>query len=157
MLEDFVETENVGVPLERILIAKAIIKFPFEYSGDYKQFDYYATNLYPCKRAETTSGSRIYTPLAEIDEEDLETGYIDRSNLCYTANISMYLQNLISRKASEITQYDDLWIMPTIALYNSYTGETYYYADYYYYTQSRLNGTADARHPVLQLTYTILL
>jgi hypothetical protein len=145
------------VDLERILIAKAIIKFPFEYTGDYKQFDYYATNLYPCKRAETTSGSRIYTPLAEIDEEDLETGYIDRSNLCYTANISMYLQNLISRKASEITQYDDLWIMPTIALYNSYTGETYYYADYYYYSQSRLNGTADARHPVLQLTYTILL
>lgn len=143
--------------LERVLIAKAVLKFPFEYTGDYKQFDYYATNLYPCKREKNTSGSRIYTPLDEIDEEDLESGFIDRSNLCYTANVSMYLQNLISRKASEITTNDDLWIMPTITLYSSTTGVTFYYPDYYYYSQSRLNGTSDARHPVLQLTYSVLL
>lgn len=143
--------------LERVLIAKAVLKFPFEYTGDYKQFDYYASNLYPCKRAKTTSGYQIYTPLSEIEEEDLESGYIDRSNLCYTVNVSMYLQNLISRKASEITTNDDLWIMPTIVLYNSTTGATFYYADYYYYSQSRLNGTLDTRHPVLQLTYSVLL
>jgi hypothetical protein len=157
MLERFAETETVGVPLDRILIAKAIVKFPFEYTGNYKQFDYYAPNLYPCKRAKTTSGDRIYGPLAEIEEEDLESGYIDRSNLCYTANISLYLQDLIKRDASSITSDDDLWIMPVIGVYNSYTGATYYYADYYYYTQSLLNGTADARHPVLLLTYSILL
>ncbi len=157
MLERFAETETVGVPLDRILIAKAIVKFPFEYTGNYKQFDYYAPNLYPCKRAKTTSGDRIYGPLAEIEEEDLESGYIDRSNLCYTANISLYLQDLIKRDASSITSDDDLWIMPVIGVYNSYTGATYYYADYYYYTQSLLNGTTDARHPVLQLTYSILL
>ena len=143
--------------LERVLIAKAILKFPFEYTGDYKQFDYYATNLYPCKRTKNASGSRIYTTLDEIEEEDLESGYIDRSNLCYTVNVSMYLQNLISRKASDITTNDDLWIMPTITLYSSTTGVTFYYPDYYYYSQSRLNGTSDARHPVLQLTYSVLL
>lgn len=143
--------------LERVLIAKAVLKFPFEYTGDYKQFDYYATNLYPCKRTKNASGSRIYTTLDEIEEEDLESGYIDRSNLCYTVNVSMYLQNLISRKASDITTNDDLWIMPTITLYSSTTGVTFYYPDYYYYSQSRLNGTSDARHPVLQLTYSVLL
>ena len=143
--------------LERVLIAKAILKFPFEYTGDYKQFDYYATNLYPCKRTKNASGSHIYTTLDEIEEEDLESGYIDRSNLCYTVNVSMYLQNLISRKASDITTNDDLWIMPTITLYSSTTGVTFYYPDYYYYSQSRLNGTSDARHPVLQLTYSVLL
>jgi hypothetical protein len=157
MLEDFVARETIGVPLERILISKAIVKFPFEYTGDYKQFDYYASTLYACKRAKTTSGYRIYGPLSEIEEEDLESGYIDRSNLCYTANISIYLQNLIKRDASSITSDDDLWIMPIVTLYNSSTGATYYYADYYYYTQSLLNGTADARHPVLELTYSILL
>lgn len=155
VLERFA-TEN-QLELERVLIAKAVLKFPFEYTGDYKQFDYYATNLYPCKRTKNASGSRIYTTLDEIEEEDLESGYIDRSNLCYTVNVSMYLQNLINRKASDITTNDDLWIMPTITLYSSTTGVTFYYPDYYYYSQSRLNGTSDARHPVLQLTYSVLL
>ena len=70
--------------------------------------------------------------------------------------MSFYLQDLIRRDRSELTAADDLWLMPTISLYNSTTAVTYYYADYFYYTQSLLNGTSAERHPVIKLTYTIL-
>ena len=155
-VESFFAAQN-QTDLSRVLIAKAILVFPFEYTGDYKQFDYYATMLYPCKKVQATSTSVAhYTPLTEIDDEDLESGAIDRSNLWYSANISIHLQSLLRRSASELTSEDDLWIMPTVATYNSYSGATYYYPDYFYYSQSRLNGTSDARHPVLKLTYSIL-
>ena len=157
IMEDFAAMETIGVPLNRILIAKAVLIFPFEYNGDARQFDYYAPTLYPCQRVKGSDSKLTrYEPIDEIEDETFESGDIDRSNLNYTANISLYLQDLIKRDASSITRDDDLWIMPTVSVYNSYSSATYYYADYLYYTQSRLNGTADARHPVLKLTYAIL-
>ena len=94
---------------------------------------------------------------SEIDQtDDVETGLIDRSKLEYRSNVSIYIQNLIRRDRSKITAADDLWMMPTITYYNSTSGETYYYADYFYYDQSVLNGTAAPRHPVVTLTYSIL-
>jgi len=156
VLENYFAAENQS-DLSRVLIAKAALEFPFEYSGDYKQFDYYANMLYPCKKIKATSKSVMrYAPLSEIDEEEFESGEIDRSNLRYTANVSFYIQKLLSRSASEITSDDDLWIMPTVGSYDSYSGETTYLADYFFYTQSQLNGTSNPRHPVLKLTYTIL-
>ena len=155
-LESFFAAQN-QTDLSRVLIAKALFVFPFEYTGDYKQFDYYAATLYPCKKVNASSTSvAYYTPLTEIEDENLESGSIDRSNLWYTANVSIYLQNLLRRSVNELTSEDDLWIMPTVGTYNSYSGTTYYYPDYFYYTQSQLNGTSDARHPELRLTYSIL-
>ena len=157
IMEDFVEMETVGVPLDRVLIAKAVLVFPFEYFGDARQFDYYAPTLYACQRVKSSSSDLTrYEPIDEIEDETFESGDIDRSNLNYTVNISLYLQDLISCDANCITSEDDLWIMPTVSVYNSYTSATYYYADYLYYTLSQLNGTAEARHPVLKLTYAIL-
>jgi len=156
ILEDFAEMESVG-ELDRVLIAKALLVFPFEYNGDGRQFDYYAPTIYACQRIKNSDTNLTrYSPIDEIKDETFESGDIDRSNLNYTVNISQYLQKLIKRDASSITSDDDLWIMPTVSLYNSYTSSTYYYADYLYYTQSQLNGTAYARHPVLKLTYAIL-
>jgi len=155
MMEEFAAIQ--GFELNRLLIAKAVLCFPFEYNGDYKQYDYYATTLFPCKRTKSSSSTLTrYTPLDEIEDDTVESGDIDRSDLSYTANISRYLQKLITRSASSITTADDLWIMPTLAMYNSYTSATNYYADYLYYTQSQLNGMGEERHPVLELTYAVL-
>ena len=144
------------IPVEKLLIAKATLTFPFEYFGDRNQFDYYASNLFPCKRAKNSSGQLMFNPLSEIEETDMETGTIDRSNLCYTSNVSIYLQKLLRTSANALTTEDDLWMMPTLASYNSNTGVTYYFADYFYYAQSYLNGTGDVRHPEIRLTYTVL-
>ena len=146
---------SAQIPLDKLLIAKATVSFPFEYNGDRTQFDYYAQNLFPCKRK--AIGSRIrYTPIDEINNTDLEDGTMDRSQLEYCANVSLYLQDLIKRDRSAVTAADNLWLMPTISYYNSTTGTTYYYADYFYYAQTFLNGTSDTRHPVVKLTYSIL-
>ena len=141
--------------LGNVIIAKATISFPFEYSGSSEQFDFYSSTLFPCKRVRSDIYVR-YAPLAEIEDGNLEVGSIDRSNLCYTSNISYYLQNLLRTDSSQLTADDDLWLMPTVSSYNSYTGETTYYADTFFYAQNALNGTAAQRHPVLKLTYTTL-
>lgn len=146
------------IPVESLIIAKATFNFPFEYDGDPVALERYADNIFPCKRKATGAGKRIrYTPIDEIDQtDDVETGMINRSKLEYRSNVSIYIQDLIRRDRSMITAADDLWMMPTITYYNSTNGETYYYADYFYYDQSVLNGTAAPRHPVVTLTYSIL-
>ena len=144
------------IPIEKLIIAKATVSFPFEYVGDRHQFDYYATNLFPCKRVTASDKLARYSPLSEMEDGEMETGTIDRSHLCYTSNISIYLQGLLRRDGNSLTAADDLWMMPTLTTYDSSTGASYYFADYYYYAQSYLNGTGDVRHPELQLTYTIL-
>lgn len=146
------------IPVESLIIAKATFNFPFEYDGNPAGLEHYAGNIFPCKRKATGTGKRIrYTPIDEINQtDDVETGTINRSKLEYRSNVSIYIQNLIRRDRSKITAADDLWMMPTITYYNSTSGETFYYADYFYYAQSVLNGAADPRHPVVTLTYSIL-
>ena len=143
------------IPIDNMLVAKATLSFPFEYNGDRTQYDFYAGNLFPCKRVRGTK-KVTFSPLDEINDTALENGGMNRSKLTYTSNISIYLQDLLRKDRASLTADDDLWMMPTLSYYDSYTSSTYYYADYYYYTQSILNGTADVRHPVLNLTYTIL-
>ena len=148
--------QSRNIPLENLVIAKATVEFPFEYSGDMHQLDHFAHTLYPCKRALVNDKYPYYAPLDELGETSVESGSIDRSLLCYKAGISFYLQKLLKKEAGSITDEDDLWLMPTFSYYNSNTSTTYYYADNMYYSQTVLNGTNAARHPVLKLTYTVL-
>lgn len=143
------------IPMDELVVAKATLSFPFEYDGDRKQFDSYSGNLFPCRRVRG-SYQTIYTPISDINDTETENGAIDRSLLTYTASASIYVQDLVRRKAEDLTEEDDLWIMPTTSYYSTTTGTTYYYADSFYYAQDLLNGTAAARHPVIKLTYTIL-
>ena len=152
-IEDWASAQQI--PLNNLIIAKATVSFPFEYSGDRAQFDFFPGNLFPCKRLRGSTFVN-YAPISDIDNADVESGTIDRSLLTYTSNISRYLQNLIRRDESSLTEEDDLWIMPIVAYYNSTLGITYHYADAFYYTQGLLNGTAAARHPEIRLTYTVL-
>ena len=46
--------------------------------------------------------------------------------------------------------------MGTVTSVSNTTGETFYYSDNVYYTQTMLNGTAALRHPLLRITYTVL-
>lgn len=143
-----------SIPLERLLVAKATVEFPFEYTNR-KQYDTWAANLYPCRRIHTNN-ILTYGPISEIYDTTLESGDIDQSHLYYKSNVSTYLQSLIRKQAAEVTPEDDLWMMPTVSHVDSYTSETYYYSDYFFYRQNILNGTDAERHPVLRLTYTVL-
>ena len=143
------------VQLDHMILAKATIEFPFEFNGDPDQYDYWSGNLYPCQR--TWSGDFVnYGPLEDISDTTLEDGSMDRSNLWYKSNISSYLQHLIRKAESEVTEEDDLWMMPTVSTTNSYTGDLSYYSDCYFYQQNFLNGTGALRHPVLKIIFSEL-
>ena len=144
-----------GIPLENLVIAKATVEFPFEYKGNPDQFYTYAPNLFPCRR-KSVKGRTLYSPIDEISNSSMEHGSIDRSQLCYKSNISIHLQKLIQRSESGITSEDNLWLMGTVTSVSNTTGETFYYSDNVYYTQTMLNGTAALRHPLLRITYTVL-
>lgn len=150
---DWAATKDI--PLENLVIAKATLEFPFEFGGDRHQLDHYANYLYPCKRT-LVNGRPHYAPLSELGETTIENGSFDRSLLSYKSSISFYLQKLIKKEAGQLTDEDDLWLMPTLSYYNANTSTTYYYADNVYYSRTLLNGTDAARHPVLKLTYTVL-
>lgn len=143
------------IPLDRMIIVKATVDFPFEFTGDPNQYDLWPSNLFPCQRT-YTNGILTYGPLEEIYDAAIETGDIDQSHLTYKSNISFYLQDLLDQMSTEVTAEDDLWIMPTVSQINSYTSETYYYSDYFFYRQIVLNGTDAERHPELKITYTVL-
>ena len=143
------------LPSENLLIAKATLSFPYTYDGNDDEYGRFASNLFPCKRIESSVGP-YYDPISEISNTELESGAINRSKMTYVSNVSVYLQDLIRRSAISITPADDLWLMGTVSYTDSYTNATTYYADYFYYSQTKLNGTADLRHPVLDITYTIL-
>lgn len=145
-----------GIPTENLVIAKATVEFPFEYTGDSSQLSHYANTLFPCQRIVNDDGNAYYAPLEEINDTALEDGSIDRSLLCYKSNITLYLQDLLDTKDDEIDEEDDLWFLSTYSYYNSSTSQTYYFADNIYYSETSLNGTGALRHPVLKLTYTVL-
>lgn len=145
-----------SIPLDRMIVVKAAFDFPFEYSGDRTQFDSWSDNLFPCQRVRNSNGLPSYNPLEEITDDNLENGELDRMNLTYKSNASAFLQALIRKNPADLTEEDDLWIMPTVGISDSSSGATYYYSDYFYYHQDILNGTGAERHPVLRLTYTIL-
>ena len=154
LIEDWAKANDI--PLSNLLVAKATLEFPFEFNGDRSQYDFWSHSLYPCRRTYSTNGILSYGPISEINDNALERGNIDRSQLTYKSNASIYLQNLLRKDASAITPEDDLWMMSTVSTTNSYSNETYYYADYYFYQQNILNGTGATRRPVLNLTYSVL-
>ncbi|MDD2595683.1 MAG: hypothetical protein PHD11_07725 [Bacteroidales bacterium] len=144
-----------GIDLNNVLIAKATMEFPFEYSGQYTDYDTYPTNLFPCQRIED-SVYTMYSPISEIYDTKLNNGAINRSAFCYRPDAGLYIQNLIKKDTDKITRWDDIWMMPTITYTNSQTSETYYYSDYLNYYFGTLNGTKSERHPKLRITYTVL-
>lgn len=146
---------NKGIDLSQLLIAKAIIELPYEYSGNYHDLDYYPSALFPCQKSVDTTQT-YYSPISEIYDTNFSNGTINRSLSCYQSDIGMYLQKLIAKDASQIDASDDLWMMSIISYTSETTSETYYLSDYSSYFVGILNGTKAARHPKLKISYTLL-
>lgn len=144
-----------GYDQNDVLVIKAALEFPCEYSGNYMEYEHYPTNLYPCQRKEINYTVQ-YSPINEAYESNLSQGSFNRSLFQYRPDAPLYFQNLLKKNASDLTSEDDLWIMSTLEYTSSTTSTTYYLTDYNYYSQARLNGTKAERHPKLILTYTIL-
>ena len=144
-----------SIDLGNLVIAKAILEFPFEYSGNYKALDNYPGNLFPCRRVRTKKHT-LYTPIDEIYDSYMSNGSLNRSLLSYKPDIGLYLQDLIKKESSELTDEDDLWIMQTISYTNNTTNVTTHYPDFTHYNVAKFNGTGCKRNPKLRIVYTLL-
>ena len=144
-----------SIDLDNLVIAKATLEFPFEYSGNYKVLDNYPGNLFPCRRVRTTKHT-LYTPIDEIYDNYMSKGSINRSLLHYKPDVGFYLQDLIKKESSELTDEDDLWLMQTISHTNNTTNVTTHYPDFTYYNVAKFNGIGCKRNPRLRIIYTVL-
>lgn len=143
------------IDLNNLVIAKATLEFPFEYSGNYIALDNYPGNLFPCRRVRTKKHT-LYKPIDEIYDNFMSKGSLNRSLLNYKPDIGFYLQDLIKKESSEVTDEDDLWLMQTISHTNSTTNVTTHYPDFTYYNIAKFNGTGCERNPKLRIVYTVL-
>ena len=129
MLDDWMK-EN-GIDNHSILIAKASFEFPFEYSGDPSQFDNYPDNLYISTRVRGSLHT-VYSPISEIYSDTYDRGSINRSLFCFRPDAALYTQTLIRKNLDDITDQDDIWVIPNIA-YTTSSGSSGYSNPYSYY------------------------
>lgn len=149
--------EEKGLVADQVLITRATLEFPFEYSGRPSDYDVFPSYLNVCRQM--VNNSTAYYELLDdvyLVEDASSAGAVNYSLYNYKPDAATYVQELLKRTPESINSNDDLWIMPIISTTDATTSETTYSADCYYYTQCVLNGTAAERHPVLRITYAVL-
>ncbi len=140
-----------AIEMDRMLLTKASVVFPFEYSGDGEDYAGYPSTLFPCRRFRDTSGLVTFAPIEELADASMDHGEINLSLFEYKSDASIYIQNILKKDDSDITPLDDIWMMGT------YTDTYGSYIDYRNYAMGILNGTGTQRRPHLRFTYSILL
>lgn len=140
-----------GIEMDRMLLTKASVIFPFEYSGKGEDYIGYPSILFPCIRTRDTSGLVTFAPIDEIADESMDHGDINLSLFEYKSDASIYVQKILRKDDKDITPLDDIWMMGT------YTDTYGSYIDYRNYAMGVLNGTGAERCPYLRFTYSILL
>ncbi|MBO4571159.1 MAG: hypothetical protein J5699_04470 [Bacteroidales bacterium] len=129
MLDDWMKENDIDK--DAILIAKATLEFPFEYSGNPGQFDNYPDNLYLSTRVRG-SVYTLYSPISEIYSDSYDNGAINRSLFCFKPDAALFFQAFIRKGLDEITDEDDIWIIPNIS-YTTSSSSSSYYDPYSYY------------------------
>jgi len=136
MLDKWMEENDIEKSC--LIVAKATMEFPFEYGGDPSQFDHYPDNLYLTSRVRG-SVYTVYSPISEIYQSSYDKGTINRSLFYFKPDAALLMQSLIRKDAADITDQDDIWIIPTITYTTSDDSSSSYY-DYYNYYNNYYNN-----------------
>ena len=111
-MEQLAADEGVGI--DRLLISRATLRFPFEFPSDYKQVDdLYPVILSPSIKMHTDEGRVLYSCITDVNISDEDPGNINRSLAYYSPDITHYLQRLLKKKTDELSEDDDIWLIPT--------------------------------------------
>ena len=154
MLNTWID-EN-GYSDRTIVLSRAELTLPYEAPEDYTLFDKLTPKYLYCftNVPSATDTLRFYKPLPEVDYVP-NKGYIDRSLMQYTMDITSYIQDLITTPIEEVEEKHNLWIAPMDS-YTDNAGYVYFDFDNTNYTRITLNGPNAARKPRLTLTYTVM-
>lgn len=121
-----------GIEKENLIVAKASLEFPFEYSGNPEQFDNYPDNLYLVTRVRG-SVYTVYSPIAERYSASYDDGSINRSLFYFRPDAALLMQEFIRKDTEDISDQDDIWIIPTVTITTSSDNSSSYYNPYSYY------------------------
>ena len=135
---------KAGGDPDKVIIVKASIILPFEMPEDYRDMKYYPTVLSPTiqKEKDSDTGDKYITfaGLTDASVSDEDQGDIDRSNLCYSPDITYHLQELMDRTDLGTATDSDIWLLTVHtekvanasgSLYDSEYYQQLMYASYY--------------------------
>ena len=74
----------------------------------------------------------VYSPIGEIYSDSYDKGAINRSLFCFKPDAALYMQTLIRKKLEDVTDQDDIWVIPNVT-YTTSSGSSSYYNPYSYY------------------------
>ena len=126
-LDDWMTANDIDP--DALMVSRATLEFPFEYSGNSHDYDKWPANLYPCRRLHGETYT-VYSPISERYTTAYEHGEVNRSLFRFQSDVALYLQSLIREKKEEVDQNYDIWLIPTIE-YTTSTSSSY--SDYYDY------------------------
>ena len=131
-IDDWMEANDIEA--DALMVARATLEFPFEYSGNSSDYDAWPTNLYPCRRLRGETYT-VYSPISERYVSAYDNGSMNRSLFYFRPDAALYIQSLIREEKAEIDENYDLWIIPTIE-YTTSSSSSYDYGNYYDYYAS---------------------
>ena len=114
---------------DALMVCRATLEFPFEYSGSIDQYKTWPDNLFPCRRLRGSTYT-VYSPISERYTTSYDHGEINRSLFYFRSDAAAYLQSLIREKKEEVDENYDIWIIPTVEYTTSSSSS---YSDYYDY------------------------
>ena len=131
--------EKGGDP-NSVSIIRASIILPFQMPEDYKYMDLFPSILSPTIRLyNTTEDGESYVSFAGLTDASISSedqGNIDRSNLCYSPDITYHLQEILNREDLEETSDADIWLLTIhtqkVANANANTADNEYYQNLLY-------------------------
>lgn len=151
-ITDWANGKKINV--NKLIIAKAEIRLPFEYPQDYLELNYFPSQLFICTRVDSIGGNMIlYDPIEDLSYSN-SNGSINRSNKYYSLDISSYLQKVIQGKLTGRNLQG--YVAPILQSSDYYTGATYYYIQNTLYSKATLNGNGATNNPKLILTYSVM-
>ena len=139
---------------KNIAISKAEFSLPFDIPTNLDMSKYPAY-LFPTYWNKDST-QHFYSLQPDIYSTGNKMGAMSRSLKKYSGDISSYIQELVNKDASNITDKYDLWFAPVYNYYNSNTQQTYYYANTDFYYVGKINGPAADIAPTLKLVYSIV-
>lgn len=140
--------------LNKLIIAKAEVRLPFEYPEDYTRLNYYPSQVFLCTRIDSLSRKTIvYEPIDDVSYY-ASNGSINRSLKYYSLDISSYLQKVL--RGNYTGSYLQTYVAPIFESSDYYSGATYYYIQTTLYSKATLNGNGAVNHPKLILTYSVM-
>jgi len=106
--------EKGGDP-EKATIIKASIILPFQMPDNYRMLDYFPSMLSPTIRTIKTDdeGNDIisFAGLTDASVSTEDQGDVDRSNLCYSPDITYHMQELLTRTDLDTATDADIWLL----------------------------------------------